>query len=156
MKKTLFFFAIVSFFTAGMISSCTPDPKDCTPDENSSNGGYKGQHSILGGAYTFDDSLTVTNPTASDRKITIKSDKLGTTLTGTYDKTDCSKVLLDSIFITSQVIETVTLNNIRAAGYGIINGNTIQTVINIKSGTASLGAINLPIAGQSLTGTFTK
>lgn len=156
MKKKLFSFLTTAVLLAGMISSCTPDPKDCTPDENSSIGGYKGEFSILGDAYKFDDSLTITNPTASDRKITIKSEKLGTTLTGTYDKTDCSKILLDSIFITSQVIKTVTLKNIRAAGYGIINGNSIQTVINIKTGTASLGAINLPIAGQSLTGTFTK
>ena len=156
MKKTLFSFAIFAGFLAITMSSCTTKPADCTPDENFSVGGYTGQHSILGGAYTFDDSLSISNPVTSDRKITIKSERLGTTLTGTYEASNCSKILLDSIFITSQTIETVTLNNIRAAGYGTINGNTIQTVINIKSGTASLGTLNLPIAGQSLTGTFTK
>ena len=155
MKRKLFSFAIIASFFSFFLSSCSKPASKCTPDENSSVGGYKGQHTILG-FYTFDDSLTITNPTASDRKITIKSEKLGTTLTGTYDEKDCSKVLLDSIFVTSQTIKTVTLSNIRASGYGIINGNTIRTVINIKSGSASLGTLVLPIGGESLTGTFTK
>ncbi|MFN8283468.1 MAG: hypothetical protein U0U67_09660 [Chitinophagales bacterium] len=156
MKKTLFSFVTVTALISVILSGCTTPPNDCTPDENSSIGGYNGEHSILGGAYTFDDSLTFSNPVASDRKISIKSERLGTTLTGTYDASNCSKVLLDSIFITSQTIETVTLNNIRASGYGNINGNTVQTVINIKSGTATLGSLNIPLAGQSLTGTFLK
>lgn len=154
MKKTLFSFTIIASMLAVMLSSCSK-PTDCTPDENTPVGGYKGEHTILG-FYKFDDSLTITNPTASDRKINIKSERLNSILTGTFDANDCSKVLLDSIFITSQMIETVTLNNIRASGYGIINGNTIRTVINIKSGTASIGTLVLPIGGESLTGTFTK
>lgn len=157
MKKSLFSFAILASFIAILASSCSkPSNNNCTPDEDFSVGGYKGQHSILGGAYIFDDSLTITNSTAGDRKISIKSEKLGTTLIGTYDATNCNRVIIDTVRITSQTIETVTLNNIVAIGSGTINGNTLSTVINIKSGSASLGSLSLPIAGQSLTGTFTK
>lgn len=155
MKKTLFSFTIIAGFVSVMLFSCSK-PTDCTPNEDSPIGGYNGEHSILGGGYTFDDSLTITNPTASDRKISIKSDKLGTTLIGTFDASNCSRVLIDTVRIDSQTIETVTLKHIVAVGYGTINGNSISTVINIKSGTASIGSLSLPITGQSLTGTFTK
>lgn len=157
MKKTLFSFTIIAGFVSVMLFSCSKPADSCTPDEDAPVGGYNGEFSILAGAYKFDDSLTITNTTAGDRKISIKSEKLGTTLTGTFEATNCNRVIIDTVKISSQTIETVTLKNIVAVGSGTISGNTISTVINIKSGTATIGslpAINL--ATQALTGTFTK
>ncbi len=156
MKKKLISFAVVTSFVAILLSSCNKPTEICTPNKDILIGGYSGEHSILDNTYKFDDSLTISNPTTSDRKISIKSERLGTTIIGTFDNNNCSRVTLDSIFITSQEIESVTLNNIRAAGYGIISGNKIQTVINIKSGSANLGGFIIQLSGQSLKGTFTK
>ncbi len=36
---------------------------------------YSGSHSILNNTYSFDDSLTITNPTAGDAKISTKKVK---------------------------------------------------------------------------------
>ena len=35
-------------------------------------------------------------------------------------------------------------------------GNKLHTVINIKTGNAAIGATNVPLGGQNLTGDFTK
>ena len=149
MKITLISFTIIAGFVSVMLFSCSKPAESCTPNEDSPVGGYNGEFSILAGAYKFDDSLTITNTTAGDRKISIK--------TGTFEATNCNRVIIDTVKIVSQTIETVTLKNIVAVGSGTISGNTISTVINIKSGTATIGslpAINL--ATQALTGTFTK
>ena len=67
-------YSILSHFsslaTLLLLSSCSePVNTKCIPNEDTLTGGYKGVFSILGGAYTFDDSLTITNPIADDRKI---------------------------------------------------------------------------------------
>ena len=155
MKKSFFSFLLMGAVAVALTVGCSKPPKACTTyTEDNVLAGYSGSHSIV--SYTFDDSLTITNPTAGDSKISIKSEKLGTSLTGTFDANNCGRVTLDSIFIASQVIETVTLNNIRATGYGVFNGTTLTTVINIKSGSALIGSIPINLADQSLRGTFTK
>lgn len=155
MKKQILF-PLSAILVSIILFGCDPKENTCVYDETTQLGGYIGGHSILGGTYTFDDSLTITNPTSGDSKISIESDILGTTLTGSFDPNNCGRVILDSVIISSRNIQTVTLNNIRAGGYGTFNGNKLNTVINIKSGSATAGAINIPIAGQSLTGSFTK
>lgn len=158
MKKIFFSFAIVASFAAMFLSGCTkPTVEDiaCTPNEDTIVGGYNGEFSILG-FYKFDDSLTISNPIAGDRKISIRSEKLNTSLTGTYDTKNCNKVILDTMRISSQMIETVTLSNIVAVGSGTISGNSVSVIINIKSGSASVGGANLEIDGETLKGTFTK
>ncbi len=157
MKKQLFSFCLHSGVAIALLTGCSKPVKTCTTyTEDNVLGGYNGSHSILSGAYSFDDSLTVTNPTSGDSKITIESEILGTTLTGTFDPNNCGRVILDSVIIPSRTIQTVTLNNIRAGGSGTFNGNKLNTVINIKSGTATAGSTNIPIGGQPLTGSFTK
>lgn len=156
MKKQILVLSFAAIAVATVLTGCDPKTKTCAVNETSTLGGYKGSHSILGGVYTFDDSLTITDPTPSDNKITIKSEQLGVPLTGTFDPNNCGKVLLDSVMIASQSIGTVTLSNIRAGGYGIVNGTKLNTVINIKAGTATIGTTVVPLSGQSLTGVFTK
>jgi len=156
MKKQFLVLSFAALAVASVLTGCDPKTKTCAVNETSTLGGYKGSHSILGGVYTFDDSLTVTDPSPNDNKISIKSDQLGVPLIGTFDPNNCGKVLLDSVMIASQTISTVTLTNICAGGYGIVNGTKINTVINIGSGTATIGATVIPLAGQSLTGVFTK
>lgn len=156
MKKQILVVSVAAFAFAALFTGCGPKTKTCAVNETSTLGGYKGSHSILGGVYTFDDSLTITDPTPGDNKITIKSEKLGVPLTGTFDPNNCGRVLLDSVMIASQTIGTVTLSNIHAGGYGIINGNKINTVININIGTATIGSTPVSLSGQALTGVFTK
>lgn len=156
MKKQILVVSVAAFAFAALFTGCGPKTKTCAVNETSTLGGYKGSHSILGGVRTFDDSLTVTDPSPNDNKISIKSDQLGVPLIGTFDPNNCGKVLLDSVMIASQTISTVTLANVRAGGYGIVNGTKLNTVINFKSGTATIGATVIPLAGESLTGVFTK
>lgn len=159
MKKIFFSFAIVAIFTAMLLPACTKakvDEVPCTPNEDTIVGGYNGDFSILGNAYSFDDSLTITNPIANDRKISIKSERLGTSLNGTYDTKNCNKIIIDTVKIASQMIESVTLSNIVAVGSGTISGNSINIIIVIKSGSALIGGLTVPLDGESLKGTFTK
>jgi len=156
MKRKAFLIPFTALIAAIVISGCDTKKTDCSLNETTQLGAYKGAHSILGGAYTFDDSLTITNPIADDNKVTIVSEKLGVPLTGTFDPNYCGKVILDSVYIASQVIESVTLSNVRAGGYGIFDGNKLTTVINIKSGSALLGATNIPLNDAVLSGLFTK
>lgn len=157
MKKSFISLLFIGTMAVVLTVGCSKPVKTCTTyTEDNVLAGYSGSHSILNNTYSFDDSLTITNPTAGDAKISIKSEKLGTSLTGTFDANNCGRVTLDSVIIASQVIESVTLTNIRASGYGVFNGTTLKTVINIKSGSALIGSLPISLAGQSLTGTFTK
>ena len=156
MKKQTLLLSLVALVAVLFTVSCGPKTKTCPINETNILGGYKGSHSILGGAYSFDDSLTVTDPTPGDNKVTIISQQLGVPMTGTFDGSSCGRVILDSVMIASQTIQTVTLTNVRAGGFGIISGNKLHTVINIKTGNAAIGATNVPLGGQNLTGDFTK
>ncbi len=157
MKRKFSLLAFVAVVAAFFAISCGDDTTDSCPGEEGFVGTFKGNHSILS-IYNISDTLTVTNPTADDSKVAINSKALGRNFNGTIDASNCNKVILDSILIDSAAISTVTLKNIRAGGYGIINSDktTITTKITIKSGTATLGSTNIPVSGQSLDGSFTK
>jgi hypothetical protein len=155
MKKVLFPFVILAITTIAILEGCTK-PKTCDINASTQVGGYTGQHSILGGLKFFDDSLTASSPIPSDNsKISVKSERLGVPITGTFDPNNCGRVILDSISIPSATISSVVLTDVRAGGYGICNGNTLNTVINIKSGNASIDGTPISLSGQALTGVFT-
>jgi len=158
MKRKFSLLAFVAVVAAFFAVSCGTDNNgDNCPGENGYVGTFKGNHSVLS-IYNIADTITVTNPTAGDSKVYITSKALGRSFNGTIDASNCSKVILDSVIIDSAAISTVTLKNIRAGGYGTISSDktTLTTKITIKSGTATLGSSNIPIAGQSLNGTFSK
>lgn len=153
MRKNILFLVAVALSAMTIITSCGKT-EDCSVAEEGSAGTYYGAHILASAGLKITDTLTVSEGTAGDGKITVTSNQLGgATFDATVNTATC-RYEIEPITIPSLAIGDVSLNDIEADGFATKNGNTIKTTINIKKGTAVVADLNIPIAGQKLTGSF--